>query len=112
MFLFEELHCVLVQVIIDKAVYPLGKLTPTGTSITVVGTLAKTPPGTKQEVELRALKVIHVGSSDPSTYPIAKTKLSLEFLRSVQHLRARTNTVRRRIHLPMVLIEDSIAMLL
>jgi asparaginyl-tRNA synthetase len=37
--------------------------------------------------------VLHVGPTDPASYPIPKTKLSLEFLRDHIHLRARTNTV-------------------
>jgi asparaginyl-tRNA synthetase len=36
---------------------------------------------------------VHVGSSDAGTYPIAKKKLSYEFLREKMHLRPRTNTI-------------------
>jgi asparaginyl-tRNA synthetase len=39
-------------------------------------------------------QVIEVlGQCDAGKYPLAKTKLELEFLRSVAHLRPRTNTV-------------------
>jgi aspartyl/asparaginyl-tRNA synthetase len=35
----------------------------------------------------------HNGSCDAKTYPIAKKKMTLEYLRSLSHLRARTNTI-------------------
>ncbi|GKE65911.1 hypothetical protein Tco_1520072, partial [Tanacetum coccineum] len=47
----------------------------------------------KQSIELRVVKVLHCGLCDATKYPLPKTKLTLEFLRDVSHLRARTNTV-------------------
>eukprot|EP00245_Coleochaete_scutata_P009352 TRINITY_DN305_c0_g1_i1.p1 TRINITY_DN305_c0_g1~~TRINITY_DN305_c0_g1_i1.p1 ORF type:complete len:573 (-),score=112.10 TRINITY_DN305_c0_g1_i1:634-2352(-) len=81
------------QVMVDASVHALGPLTPTGTSLVVEGELKRTPPGTKQTVELKVTRVIHLGTCDPSVYPIAKTNLSLEYLRSKTHLRGRTNTI-------------------
>eukprot|EP00270_Netrium_digitus_P005695 TRINITY_DN1761_c0_g1_i2.p1 TRINITY_DN1761_c0_g1~~TRINITY_DN1761_c0_g1_i2.p1 ORF type:complete len:602 (+),score=220.12 TRINITY_DN1761_c0_g1_i2:164-1969(+) len=81
------------QVIVDADVAPLAQLVPTGTCVLLEGELKQTPEGTKQLVELKAQKLLHVGPCDGASYPIAKTKLSLEFLRSVMHLRPRTNTI-------------------
>ncbi|KAF8388867.1 hypothetical protein HHK36_025548 [Tetracentron sinense] len=81
------------QVIVDSSVAPLGELVPTGTCVFVEGELKKPPEGTKQNVELRVLKVVDVGPVDSAKYPLPKTKLTLEFLRDYVHLRPRTNTI-------------------
>ncbi|KAJ0975456.1 hypothetical protein J5N97_017421 [Dioscorea zingiberensis] len=81
------------QVIVDSSVYPLTQLLHTGTSVLVEGELKKPPEGVKQRVELRVDRVLEVGSADPSTYPLPKTRLTLEFLRDYVHLRPRTNTI-------------------
>eukprot|EP00878_Enallax_costatus_P019561 GHUV01020638.1.p1 GENE.GHUV01020638.1~~GHUV01020638.1.p1 ORF type:complete len:494 (+),score=175.85 GHUV01020638.1:420-1901(+) len=82
---------------IDKEVAePVGglkKLVPTGTCVLIEGMLAETPEGTKQAVELKARQVLHLGPCDAATYPMAKKKQSMEFLREKAHLRARTNTI-------------------
>ena len=41
------------------------------------------------QVELKATKVVHLGSTDPAEYPLAKKKQSMEFLREKAHLRPR-----------------------
>mmetsp|Transcript_15791 Transcript_15791/g.40240 ORF Transcript_15791/g.40240 Transcript_15791/m.40240 type:complete len:577 (+) Transcript_15791:304-2034(+) len=71
----------------------LGVLTSTGSSIVVRGSVKKTPPGTKQKIELHAEDIVYHGPCDGAKYPIAKKKTSFEFLRSQLHLRARTNTI-------------------
>eukprot|EP00850_Spirogloea_muscicola_P021430 SM000249S08241 [mRNA] locus=s249:154446:158274:+ [translate_table: standard] len=82
------------QVIVEAAVAPLERLTATGTALLLEGRLVRTPEGTRQPVELRAERVLEVGPCDASAYPVAKTKfLSLEFLRSIPHLRSRSNTI-------------------
>ncbi|KAL2479969.1 Asparagine--tRNA ligase [Abeliophyllum distichum] len=81
------------QVIVDAAVHKLGDLVPTGTCVHVEGELKVPPEGAKQRVELRVRKVIDVGTVDAGKYPLPKTKLTLEFLRDVVHLRPRTNTI-------------------
>eukprot|EP00899_Mesostigma_viride_P022736 jgi/Mesvir1/3647/Mv14942-RA.2 len=81
------------QVMVESSVHNLSELTPTGTSVLVEGVLKKTPEGVKQPVELKVAKVLHVGLCDATVYPIAKTKLSLEFLRTQKHMRCRTNTI-------------------
>lgn len=81
------------QVIVDAAVADLSPLVPTGTCVAVDGVLKLPPAGTRQKVELRVEKVVHVGPVDPAKYPLPKTRLTLEFLRDIVHLRSRTNTV-------------------
>lgn len=59
-------------------------------SISVEGILALTPDS-KQPFEIKATKVNIEGLSDPD-YPLQKKKHSFEFLRTIAHLRPRSNT--------------------
>lgn len=61
-----------------------------GSAISVEGLLAESP-GAKQPFELKAEKIIIEGLST-SDYPLQKKSHSFEFLRSIAHLRPRTNT--------------------
>lgn len=81
------------QVMVESGVHKLGDLVPTGTCVHVEGELKKPPEGTKQKIELKVLKVLHVGTVDAAKYPLPKTRLTLEFLRDFVHLRPRTNTI-------------------
>ncbi|WP_413161091.1 asparagine--tRNA ligase [Capilliphycus salinus ALCB114379] len=63
----------------------------TGASIEVAGTLVESP-AKGQRVELKAESVIVYGDADPQTYVLQKKRHSFEFLRTIAHLRARTNT--------------------
>nr|CAD1829637.1 unnamed protein product [Ananas comosus var. bracteatus] len=56
------------------------------------GRAQEAPEGTKQRIELRVDKVLALGPVD-AKYPLPKTRLTLENLREVVHLRARTNTI-------------------
>jgi asparaginyl-tRNA synthetase len=62
-----------------------------GCSVTVTG-VVKQSPGKGQATELQAASVVLHGSADVETYPLQKKGHSLEFLRSIAHLRPRTNT--------------------
>lgn len=63
-----------------------------GCSVKVTGTLAASQ-GQGQQVEMKADEIQVLGwVDDPETYPIAKKRHTLEYLRSVAHLRPRTNT--------------------
>jgi asparaginyl-tRNA synthetase len=63
-----------------------------GCSVSVRGELVATP-GRPQPVEVRAESVEVLGwVEDPETYPIQPKAHSMEFLRTVAHLRPRTNT--------------------
>ena len=63
----------------------------TGCSIKAVGTLASSP-GKGQKWELQAEEIEVFGWADPTIYPLQKKRHSFEFLRSIAHLRPRTNT--------------------
>ncbi len=60
-----------------------------GSAIRATGTLVMTP-GMKQPFELKAQLVEVVGMSDPA-YPLQKKRHSFEYLRTIAHLRPRTN---------------------
>lgn len=47
----------------------------------------------QQEVEVKATEILHFGACDSATYPMAKKKHGMEFLREKAHLRPRTNTI-------------------
>jgi asparaginyl-tRNA synthetase len=66
------------------------KLLP-GSSVRVTGTVAESP-GKGQSIELRAESVQVFGFSDGS-YPLQKKHHSFEFLRTIAHLRPRTNSL-------------------
>ncbi len=61
-----------------------------GAAITATGILALTPEA-KQPFELKADKVVIEGTSTPD-YPLQKKRHSFEYLRTIAHLRPRTNT--------------------
>ena len=63
-----------------------------GCSVAVQGVLAPSP-GKGQRIELKASSVTLYGESDPDTYPLQKKRHSFEFLRTIGHLRSRTNTL-------------------
>jgi asparaginyl-tRNA synthetase len=64
----------------------------TGASIEVTGILVESQ-GKGQSVELQAESVSVVGFvEDPDTYPVAAKRHTFEYLRTVSHLRTRTNT--------------------
>ncbi len=59
-------------------------------SIIVLGTVVKTE-NAKQPFEIKAKKVKLVALSDPE-YPLQKKRHTMEYLRTIAHLRPRTNT--------------------
>lgn len=61
-----------------------------GSSITVQGTVVESP-GAKQPFEIKAISIVIEGES-PADYPLQKKRHSMEFLRTIAHLRPRTNT--------------------
>lgn len=64
----------------------------TGASIEVKGILKKSPAsGQNYELEVTDFKLI--GIADKETYPLQKKGHTLEFLREIQHLRPRSNTI-------------------
>ncbi len=83
------------QVVIDQAIpdyETIIKKINTGASIEVAGKLVASP-GKGQKIELKADSVIIYGEADTETYPLQKKRHSFEFLRTINHLRSRTNTL-------------------
>lgn len=69
----------------------LSQLT-TGASIAVTGQLVASP-GKEQTFELKAEQVDLIGACPAQDYPLQKKHHTLEFLRTIAHLRPRTNTI-------------------
>ncbi|NCR14947.1 MAG: asparagine--tRNA ligase [Microcystis aeruginosa LL13-03] len=63
----------------------------TGAAIAVSGNLVPSP-GKGQNIELKAAEITLYGDC-PADYPLQKKRHSFEFLRTIAHLRARTNTL-------------------
>ncbi len=61
-----------------------------GSAVVITGTLVATPEA-KQPFEIQADEVLIEGTSS-ADYPLQKKRHSLEFLRTMTHLRPRTNT--------------------
>ena len=67
------------------------KLLNTGASVRALGTLIESP-ASGQAVEVTLESIECLGKCNPDEYPLQKNKMSMEYLRDVAHLRARTNT--------------------
>ena len=63
----------------------------TGSAVEVTGELAESP-GKGQSLEVQAARVVLVGGVGDD-YPLQKKRHSFEFLRTIAHLRPRTNTL-------------------
>ena len=61
-----------------------------GSALRVEGVVVESPAA-GQSIELKATRIEVLGACDPE-YPLTKSKMSLEYLRDVPHLRARTST--------------------
>lgn len=64
----------------------------TGVSIAVTGEVVANP-SKPEENEIVAKEIQIIGTCDPEAYPLQKKRHSFEFLRSIAHLRPRTNTL-------------------
>ena len=82
-----------IQIVVDVARFndELLKKITTGACIAAYGDLVKSQ-GSGQAVEIQAKELTLYGEADPNTYPLQKKGHSMEFLRSIAHLRPRTNT--------------------
>ena len=69
----------------------VGKLT-TGASVEILGSVIASP-GKGQKYEIQADSVKLIGECPSDTYPLQKKRHSQEFLRTIAHLRPRTNTI-------------------
>ncbi|HEY9869264.1 MAG TPA: asparagine--tRNA ligase [Candidatus Obscuribacterales bacterium] len=71
----------------DSEVLKLG----IGSSVEVTGQVVASP-AKGQPTEVKAQSVTVLGFADPAAYPLQKKGTSFEFLRTIAHLRPRTNT--------------------
>ena len=76
---------------LDNNTEALLKKAGTGVSVKVSGNLIPSPAA-GQSVELQANNIHIFGEADQEKYPLQKKRHSMEFLRDIAHLRARTNT--------------------
>ena len=81
-----------VQVLVDHSPELLPQLERlnTGASCAVEGAVVASPAA-GQKWEVRAGELTVFGEADPETYPLQKKRHSDEFLRTIAHLRPRTN---------------------
>ena len=82
-----------IQIVVETAAFSdelLKKIT-TGACIGVKGDLVSSV-GSGQAVEIQAKELTLYGEASPDSYPLQKKGHSLEFLRTIAHLRPRTNT--------------------
>ena len=82
-----------IQIVVDKTAFAedlLAKIT-TGACICVTGALVESV-GSGQAVEIQAKEIEVYGECDPMRFPLQKKDTSFEYLRTVAHMRMRTNT--------------------
>ncbi len=82
-----------IQIVVDKTAFAediLGRIT-TGACIGVTGALVASV-GSGQAVEIQAREIEIYGECDPMRFPLQKKDTSFEYLRTVAHMRMRTNT--------------------
>ena len=80
------------QIVYSDALANFDQLTKlgVGTAIIAKGRIVATP-NAKQPFEMQAAEIVLEGASDPD-YPLQKKRHTFEYLRTIPHLRARTNT--------------------
>ena len=81
-----------IQIVFDEKLENFSKISKlgVGTSLRVKGELILTPEN-KQPFEISASE-IKIEGACPSDYPLQKKRHSFEYLRTISHLRPRTNT--------------------
>ena len=82
------------QIVADNSLPSYEKIIlelATGASLSVTGQLVKSP-GKNQALELKATSIHIYGQCSSERYPLQKKRHSFEFLRTIAHLRPRTNT--------------------
>jgi asparaginyl-tRNA synthetase len=80
------------QIVYTDKMDNFDKIAKLGVSTSVIarGTIVATPDA-KQPFEMQAAEVTVEGTADPD-YPLQKKRHTFEYLRTIPHLRARTNT--------------------
>lgn len=70
----------------------LPTIISTGVSVAITGKIVESP-GEKQDFEMQASDIKVIGACNPEVYPLQKKQHTFEFLRTIAHLRPRTNTL-------------------
>lgn len=86
------IQCVLSLGDISDEVMEQLNMVTTGCAVEITGPLVASQGG-KQAVEVEGQSLRVVGTCPGDNYPLAKKRHSLEYLRSIAHLRPRTNTI-------------------
>ncbi|MEN8221807.1 MAG: asparagine--tRNA ligase [Acidobacteriota bacterium] len=90
--LYDGTHFKTIQIVFEDNLKNFGELSKVtiGSSLKVTGTIVESP-GANQDFELKAssVEVLNIADQD---FPIQKKRHTLEFLRTIAHLRPRTNT--------------------
>ncbi len=81
-----------VQIVFDKTLENFDEVAkyPISTSLIITGEIILTPQA-KQPFEIKATEIVIEGTSD-ADYPLQKKRHTLEYLRTIAHLRPRSNT--------------------
>ena len=81
-----------IQVVAESGLANFGELSSigTGTALKVKGRLVESPAA-GQKLEIQAISIAIIGIADGS-YPLQKKRHTFEYLRTIAHLRPRTNT--------------------
>ncbi|MDD4840222.1 MAG: asparagine--tRNA ligase, partial [Clostridia bacterium] len=88
------------QIVIDKSKFDsaqISAVSPLGTSVEIDGTLVSSVVA-QDSFEINAEKMVVLGEC-PNDYPLQKKYHSLEYLRTIPHLRVRTNTFNAMLRL-------------
>ncbi|CAL5195422.1 unnamed protein product [Lathyrus oleraceus] len=81
------------QVVVESSIATPSRLLATGTCIIVEGRLERPSAEGKHAIQLKAEKVLHIGTVDVGKYPLSKKRVPLDMLRDYAHFRPRTTTV-------------------
>lgn len=65
----------------------------TGAAVEIIGHVVSSQGGKEQTVEVSVKSLQVIGMCPADSYPLAKKRHSLEYLRQIAHLRPRTNTI-------------------
>eukprot|EP00968_Pinguiococcus_pyrenoidosus_P026764 scaffold7329_cov222-Pinguiococcus_pyrenoidosus.AAC.6 len=81
------------QAVVDASLPSFGEVSrlSTGAAVSVRGVVVESP-GKGQKFEIKATELEVVGEC-PAEYPLQKKRHTLEYLRTIAHLRPRTNTI-------------------
>lgn len=82
------------QIVVETTLQGYEKLIAqlaTGVAVEATGTIVESP-GQNQNIEMHPKELAVLGIIDPENYPLQKKRHSFEFLRTIAHLRPRTNT--------------------